>query len=50
MFSDRLHCKIASKQLAIRHSQITSNDLEISDRQIAIAYLAKKECQIANSI
>jgi hypothetical protein len=42
--------KIASKDLAIRHSQITSNLLASFDRQIAIAYLAIKERKIAESI
>jgi hypothetical protein len=50
MFSDSCR-KIASKRLAIQHSQITSNYLAIIDcHHIAIAYLAKKERQIAKSI
>jgi hypothetical protein len=42
--------KIASEDLAIRHSQITSNYLASFDRQIATAYLAIKEHKIAESI
>jgi hypothetical protein len=42
--------KIASKQLTIRHSQITSDYLAILDRQIAIAYFAMKERKITESI
>ena len=42
--------KIASKQLTIRHSQITSDYLAILDRQIAIAYLAIKKHEIVESI
>jgi hypothetical protein len=34
----------------IQHSQITSDYLAIFDCQIVIAYLAKKERQIAESI
>jgi hypothetical protein len=37
--------KIASKRLAIRHSQITSDYLVILNCQIAIAYLAIKRVQ-----
>jgi hypothetical protein len=50
MFSNRLSQKIASEHLAIRHSQIKSNYLAILDCQIAIAYLAKKEHKIVESI
>jgi hypothetical protein len=49
MFSDRLlqNCQQAfSKKI----SQITSNYSAIHNRQIAIAYLAIKERQIAKSI
>ncbi len=42
--------KIASKDLAIRHSLITSDYLASFDRQIVIAYLAIKERKIAESI
>jgi hypothetical protein len=42
--------KNASKDLAIQHSQITSDCLASFDRQIAITYLAIKECKIAESI
>jgi hypothetical protein len=42
--------KIASKDLAIGHSQITSDYLASFDRQNVIAYLAIKERQIAESI
>jgi hypothetical protein len=42
--------KIASKRLAIQHSQITSNFVVILDRQISIAYLAMKEHKFAKSI
>jgi hypothetical protein len=49
MFSNRLsqNCQQA---FAIQHSQITSNYSVIPDCQIAIAYLAIKERQIAKSI
>jgi hypothetical protein len=43
-------CKIASERLAIQHSLITRDYLATPDRQIAIAYLAKNECQDAESI
>jgi hypothetical protein len=43
-------CKIASKDLAIRHSQITSDYLASIGCQIAIAYSAIKERKIAKSI
>ncbi len=42
--------KIASKVLAIRHSQITSDYLASCHRQITIAYLAIKERKIVESI
>jgi hypothetical protein len=42
-------CKIASEDLAIQHSQITSDYLVSFDCQIAIAYLAIKERKIARS-
>jgi hypothetical protein len=42
--------KTARERLAIQHSQITSDDLAISDCQIAIAYLAIKLRQIVESI
>jgi hypothetical protein len=41
--------KIASEDLAIRHSQIIGDYLASIDRQIAIAYLAIKEHKIAES-
>jgi hypothetical protein len=43
-------CKIASEDLAIRHSQITTQLFSEFDRQIAIASLAIKERKIAESI
>jgi hypothetical protein len=49
MFSDRCR-KIASKHLAKRYSQITSNYSAIHNRQIAIVFLAIKEHQIVKSI
>jgi hypothetical protein len=42
--------KIASKDVAIRHSQIASDYLASFDPQIAIAYLAIKERKISESI
>jgi hypothetical protein len=42
--------KITSKDLAIPHSQITSNYLASFNCQIAIALLAIKERKIAESI
>jgi hypothetical protein len=42
--------KIDNEDLAIRHSQITSNYLASVDCQIAIASLAIKERKIAESI
>jgi hypothetical protein len=42
--------KIASKDLVIGHSQITSDYLASFYCQIAIAYLAIKERKIAESI
>jgi hypothetical protein len=42
--------KIASEDLAIRHSQITSDYLASFYCQITIAYLAIKEQKIAKSI
>ncbi len=42
--------KIASEDLAIRHSQITSDYLASFVRQNVIAYLAIKERKIAESI
>jgi hypothetical protein len=41
---------IASKDLAIRHSQIAKRLFSKFDRQIAIAYLAIKERKISKSI
>jgi hypothetical protein len=49
LFSDRLSQQ-RSEDVAIQHSQITSDYLASSDRQIAIAYLAIKERKIAESI
>jgi hypothetical protein len=49
MFSDRL-LQNPSKCLAIQLSEITSDFLAILDCQIAIAYLAIKEREIAESI
>jgi hypothetical protein len=43
-------CKIASERLGIRYSQFTSDYSVIQNCQITIAYLAKKERQIAKSI
>jgi hypothetical protein len=43
-------CQIASKHLAIKQSQITSDYSAIHNCQIAIAYLAIKERLIAKSI
>jgi hypothetical protein len=43
-------CKIASKRLAIRQSQITSNYSAIHNCRFAIAYLGIKERQIVKSI
>jgi hypothetical protein len=42
--------KIASKDLAIRHSQITRQLFSEFDRQIVIASLAIRERKIAESI